>query len=129
SDYERTHSYEEMDFARKQEFVRKAVSSRRWKLVWDLGCNSGAFSRIAAERADYVVAMDGDWKAIEQLFQRERGKEAAGSILPLVVDLADPSPAQGWLGLERKDLAARGRPELTDRKSTRLNSSHVKISY
>lgn len=113
SDYERTHSYEEMDFARKQEFVRKAVSSRRWKLVWDLGCNSGAFSRIAAERADYVVAMDGDWKAIEQLFQRERGKEAAGSILPLVVDLADPSPAQGWLGLERKDLAARGRPELT----------------
>ena len=34
------------------------------------------------------------------------------SILPLVVNLSDPSPAQGWRGLERKSLPERGRPDL-----------------
>jgi hypothetical protein len=29
------------------------------------------------------------------------------------VNLADASPNQGWLGVERKGLAERGRPELT----------------
>ena len=71
------------------------------------------FSRIAAENADYVIAMDGDWKAVENLYQREKAGDASRSILPLVINLADPSPSQGWLGLERKDLAARGKPELT----------------
>jgi hypothetical protein len=33
--------------------------------------------------------------------------------LPLVVNLADASPNQGWLGSERKGLAERGRPDLT----------------
>lgn len=113
SDYDRTHSYEQAEFERKVEFVRKAAASRRWKLAWDLGCNTGTFSRIAAETADYVIAMDGDWKAVDYLYQREKAAEGSRSILPLVVNLADPSPSQGWLGLERKDLAGRGKPELT----------------
>jgi len=113
SNYAHSHSYEEADFARKQEFVRRAAATRRWKRVWDLGCNTGTFSRIAAAQADHVIAMDGDWKAVEQLYQEEKAAGPAGSILPLVIDLADPSPAQGWLGLERRELAARGRPELT----------------
>ena len=57
--------------------------------------------------------MDGDWKAVDHLYQREKTEEGSRSILPLVVNLADPSPSQGWLGLERKDLAGRGKPELT----------------
>lgn len=113
SDYDRSHSYEEAEHLRKQEFVRRAAGTRRWKLAWDLGCNTGTFSRLVDEHADYVVAMDGDWKAIENLYQREKAGDASRSILPLVINLADPSPSQGWLGLERKDLAARGRPELT----------------
>ena len=50
--------------------------------------------------------------AIERLYQRERAELPEGRILPLVVNLADPSPAQGWRGAERKDLAARGAPDL-----------------
>jgi SAM-dependent methyltransferase len=113
SDYARTHSYGEADFEAKCAFVRNAASSRRWRRVWDLGCNTGTFSRIAAEHADDVVAMDGDWMAVEHLYQSQRECPGGGSILPLVIDLSDPSPGQGWRGTERKPLPERGRPDLT----------------
>ena len=31
--------------------------------------------------------------------------------MPLFLDAANPSPAQGWAGAERKDLASRGQPD------------------
>jgi hypothetical protein len=114
SDYARTHSYGEADFEAKCAFVRDAAGSRRWRRVWDLGCNTGTFSRIAAEHADVVVAMDGDWMAVEHLYQSQKERApGGGAILPLVVDLSDPSPGQGWRGTERKSLPERGRPDLT----------------
>ena len=112
SDYESSHSYGPDEFERKAEFVRRAASTRRWRLAWDLGCNTGTFSRIVAEHSDYVVAMDGDWRAIETLYEREKA-DGSRRILPLVVNLSDASPNQGWQGRERKGLAERGRPELT----------------
>ncbi len=112
ADYDRNHSYDAAEFARKADFVRAAAATRRWRLAWDLGCNTGTFARIAAEHAGTVVAMDGDPMAIERLYQDE--KAAGGrTILPLVANLADASPNQGWLGAERKGLAERGRPDLT----------------
>ena len=112
ADYDRTHSYDEAEFAKKLAFVRQAAATRRWRRTWDLGCNTGTFSRIAAEHSDHVVAMDGDWMAVEQLYRREK-ESSAGNILPLVVNLADASPNQGWRGAERRGLAERGRPDLT----------------
>lgn len=113
SDYDRTHSYDPAEFERKRAFVDKAAASRRWRLAWDLGCNTGTFARVVEPHADSVVAMDGDPMAIEHLYARERAGERSRKILPLVVNLADPSPSQGWLGLERRSLPERGRPELT----------------
>lgn len=111
-DYERTHSYDEMEHARKMAFVRAAAAFRHWRLAWDLGCNTGAFSRAISAHCDYVVSVDGDWMAVEQLYLREKAR-GGGNILPLVVNLADASPNQGWRGAERKGLAERGHPELT----------------
>jgi SAM-dependent methyltransferase len=113
SDYARTHSYGEADFEAKRAFVRKAAGFHRWRRVWDLGCNTGAFSRIAAEHADYVVAMDSDWMAVEHLYQSQKEHSDGGSILPLVVNLSDPSPGLGWRGMERKPLPDRGKPDIT----------------
>jgi ribosomal protein L11 methylase PrmA len=111
SDY--THSYGEAEYEAKCAFVRDAAGLRRWRRVWDLGCNRGTFSRIAAEHADYVAAMDGDWMALEHLYQEQKDRPDRDSILPLVVNLSDPSPGQGWRGTERKSLPDRGRPDLT----------------
>ena len=45
ADYARTHSYDDAEFQAKLGFVREAAAHRHWRLVWDLGCNAGAFSR------------------------------------------------------------------------------------
>ena len=105
-------SYSAADAERKERFVREAVHSRSWRLAWDVGCNDGRFSRIAAEHADAVVAMDADDAVVDALY-RTLHDHGSRTILPLVVDAADPSPALGWRGLERKTLPDRGRPELT----------------
>jgi SAM-dependent methyltransferase len=112
SEYGATTSYSDADAARKEAFVREVVHSRPWGLVWDVGCNEGRHARIAAENARSVVALDADAAVVERLY-RSLAAEANGSILPLVVDVTDPSPALGWHGLERRPLEARGTPELT----------------
>jgi SAM-dependent methyltransferase len=112
SGYEATTSYGENDASRKEEFVRTAIGSRRWDLVWDLGCNVGRFARMAADNARYIVALDADAAVVEQLYGALR-EEGSTSILPLAVDVLDPSPSLGWRGSERRPLAQRGEPDLT----------------
>jgi SAM-dependent methyltransferase len=112
SGYEATTSYDAADAQRKEEFVREVVHTRSWGLVWDIGCNEGRHSRIAAENAGHVVALDGDAAVIDRLY-RALVAEGNERILPLAVDVTDPSPALGWHGLERRTLDDRGKPELT----------------
>jgi SAM-dependent methyltransferase len=104
-------SYKEEDLAQKISFVQNAVSHKKWNLVFDLGCNTGRFSRIAAANAAYTVAIDSDHLAVEK-FYRELKSENNTSILPLVMNLADPSPSLGWRGRERKALIDRDKPDL-----------------
>jgi len=110
--YRETSSYSDEDSARKADFVREAVETVRPSLTWDLGANDGAYSRIAAEAGSYVIALDSDHATIEALYRSLREAEDR-SILPLVADLADPSPGLGWRGMERRPLLDRGAPDLT----------------
>ena len=103
--------YGEADAAAKAGFVRAVTAARAPRLAWDLGCNTGTYARVAAEGVGRVVAMDGDHLAIERLYQALHA-ERDERVLPLVVNLADPSPDLGWRNLERKRLTARGRPDL-----------------
>ncbi len=112
SAYAETSSYDRENQTIKETFVARAAAHRPWPLVWDLGANTGVFSRIAAEHADYVVAFDADHLAIEHLYRSLR-QDGPGNILPLVSNLADPSPALGWRHRERKALAERPSPDLT----------------
>jgi len=109
--YAPTTSYDEADAGRKEAFVRDAAAARHRRLVWDLGANGGRFTRLAAEHADYALALDADASVVERLYLELR---AAGErrILPLVANLADPAPGLGWRGVERPPLSERGRPDL-----------------
>lgn len=113
SHYATETSYDADETARKQAFVERAAASKteRWSMTWDLGCNTGTYSRIAAKYSDYVVAMDADHLAVDRLY-RQLKEEDHTNILPLVMNLADPTPALGWRGAERKNLTERGRPDL-----------------
>jgi SAM-dependent methyltransferase len=110
-EYGGCNTYSDEDARRKDEFVREIVGSRSWQLAWDLGCNNGRHARIAAEGARHVVAVDADHGVVE-LFYRELREEGNRGILPLTINLADPSPALGWRGRERRNLLERGRPDL-----------------
>jgi hypothetical protein len=111
TDYRGTCTYSDADAGAKQAFVRQAVQASAPDLVWDMGANDGAYSRIAAERAGYVLAFDLDHATVDALYRslREEGNE---KILPLVLNLADPSPGLGWRGRERRTLEDRGTPDL-----------------
>jgi SAM-dependent methyltransferase len=110
-DYGEQNTYTDEDARRKDDFVRVGVTSQSWPLVWDIGANNGRHARIAAEGARHVVAIDADPGPIELLYRelRDAGDE---KILPITLNIADPSPGLGWRGLERKPLLERGPPDL-----------------
>ena len=111
SDYTEMHSYNDEDFRAKKDFVKRAIDSAKPELVWDLGCNTGDFSKIAARSANYVVAMDADELAIDLLY-RALARDGPSNILPIVINLVDPSPGLGWRNQERSPILSRGTPDL-----------------
>jgi ribosomal protein L11 methylase PrmA len=111
SGYGPTTTYSDEDAERKARFVAEAVAAERPRVVWDLGSNDGRHARIAAETAEQVVAVDADEVVVDRLYEALKG-EGAGTILPLTMNLADPSPGLGWRGLERRSLPDRGTPDL-----------------
>lgn len=112
TDYDSAQPHVQQDRETKREFVRCVCAARRRDLVWDLGCNLGQYAKLAAAHADTVVAMDQDHGCVEALY-RELRAQGPHNILPLCVDLANPSPALGWRGRERLRLEDRGHPDLT----------------
>jgi ribosomal protein L11 methylase PrmA len=75
--------------------------------VWDLGGNTGRFSRVAAAQGAQVVCWDIDPGCVEANYQHVR-KHHETNLLPLQLDLTNPSPALGWAHHERDALAERG---------------------
>jgi hypothetical protein len=111
SEYADHTSYSREDQDRKINFVRTAVQTKKWSLVWDLGCNTGVYSRIASENASYVLAMDADQLSVEQFYQELKSQKNQ-NILPLVMNLTDASSNLGWRGIERRGLKERGKADL-----------------
>jgi SAM-dependent methyltransferase len=111
SEYGHTNTYSSDEIELKAEVVRQVACALQPELVWDIGCNDGRFSRIAAQHAKYTLALDADRATVEHLY-RSLVADDIDSILPLVLDVADPSPALGWRNLERKTLPERGQPDL-----------------
>ncbi len=109
---ERSH-YTDQDLAAKEAFVTSAVGAAEPpRLVLDLGANDGRFSRLAIEAgAASVVAVDSDHVVVDRLY-RDLRQEGEQRILPLVIDLSNPSPALGWRNRERPAFVDRVRPDL-----------------
>jgi SAM-dependent methyltransferase len=111
SDYRDTCSYTDADAEAKRGFVRSALATGESGLVLDLGANDGAYSQLAAEQADYVVAVDSDEMVIDALYRRLRS-DGSDNILPLVMNLVDPSGGIGWRNRERAPFHERVHPDV-----------------
>jgi hypothetical protein len=100
-------NYSDAAFEHKKELVRAWAASVKPSLVWDLGANTGVFSRLAGEEAAYVVSSDIDPTAVENNYRRMKGDKTE-NLLPLLIDLTNPSPSIGWANEERDSFGRRG---------------------
>lgn len=105
-DYAETHSYSDAETAAKRAFVADFVADAKPGTLWDIGCNTGDFSKLGLESgAGRVIGFDFDQTALDRAHRRARAETL--DFLPLYLDAANPSPSQGWNAAERQGLAAR----------------------
>jgi SAM-dependent methyltransferase len=96
--------YSGTDLDEKRDFVRAALESAAPASVLDLGANTGEFSELAAAKAR-VVAVDIDEQSVSGIAERARDRNL--DIHPLVGNLAQPTPAEGWRNAESRSLVER----------------------
>lgn len=107
-DYYNDTNYSKDAFENKKKAVEALLKKVKPspKVVWDMGANDGTFSDISAKMGAYTLAFDMDSLAVELNYQKRDKYDAM--IVPLVQDLANPSPALGWAHKERHSLEERG---------------------
>ena len=99
-------SYSAEAFRHKKDIVNEFVSKLNPKTVWDLGSNLGLFSRLASNKGIPTVSFDVDPGAVEKNYLECRRKNE-NKILPLLIDLTNPSPSIGWRNEERLSILER----------------------
>ena len=108
--YDQTN-YSEIAQNEKFRLVQEYLDQVNPRTVWDLGANTGVFSRIASQRGIHTVAFDVDPAAVEKNYFEVREHQER-SLLPLIMDLTNPSPDLGWNSEERSSLQKRGPVDL-----------------
>ncbi len=103
ADYGTASSYDEAGAQAKDDAVREMLTGIGPSVVWDLGANNGRYSAIAAQAAERVVALDIDPAASERHW-RDLVARGETRVLPILQDLANPSPGIGWDARERQSL-------------------------
>ncbi len=105
--YEGNLNYLPTSLRHKANLVDEYLDLVKPKNVWDLGANTGLFSRIASNKGILTVSSDIDPAAIEINYRtvKEKGET---KIVPILSDLTNPSPAIGWQNTERDSFLSRG---------------------
>jgi SAM-dependent methyltransferase len=109
--YTNENSYSDTDTRAKQSFVHAALAQATPRWVWDIGCNTGVYSQLAAEAGAHVLGIDADAACINALYGAQKKGDRSPRIQGLVGDLANPSPAMGWQLRERGAWHARGQAD------------------
>ena len=104
-------NYSDISFNEKKKIILEFLEKHNPKNVWDLGSNTGIFSRIASELDIFTVSFDIDPVAVEKNY-RECVNKQETKILPLLLDLANPSASIGWSNNERMSFMNRGPVDL-----------------
>jgi len=107
SGYDSSNRYSSAGAQVKEAFVKDALREFQPKKVLDIGANRGRYSEMAARHGAVVVAIDSDYVVMGELWRRARSEGL--NILPLVVNLATPSPAMGWRNRESSSFLNRAR--------------------
>lgn len=95
----------------KEVIFRRICEPLSIQTALDLGANDGYFSRILAGKGVQVIATDVDGQCINRLYGEVK-KKALPNILPLMLDVSNPSPAIGFHNQERASFHERIKPDL-----------------
>ena len=106
-EYYNDTNYSDSSLEKKKALVGTLLDRTEARTVWDVGANNGFFSRVASERGVFTLAADIDPTAVEQNWRLCR-KGSQPAMLPLLMDLTNPSPGLGWAHAERMSLMERG---------------------
>jgi hypothetical protein len=110
ADYYDGDSYDEAATVHKRRIVDEFITAIGPSELWDLGANTGEYSRIAAARGIETRAFDVDPACVDRNYVAVR-KERETHLLPLLLDLTNPSPSIGWAEAERDSIAERSRAD------------------
>ena len=105
--YEANNNYTDQAMQEKLRLVGEMLDAVKPARVWDLGANTARFSRLASGRGAYTVAWDVDPSCVEATW-RKIAKDGERNLLPLLLDLTNPSPSLGWANGERDSVSERG---------------------
>jgi ribosomal protein L11 methylase PrmA len=111
AEYYNDTNYGETDFEFKRMAVERYVSQVAPNTVWDFGGNTGRFTRTASDRGIFSLCFDIDPAAVEKNYLAVK-RQNEKNLLPLVLDLTNPSPGLGWENTERKPIRERGHADL-----------------
>jgi ribosomal protein L11 methylase PrmA len=105
-DYYEETNYTQLGMEHKKQLIGEFLDEIRPKTLWDLGANLGLFSRVASGKGIPTLAFDVDMGAVEQNYLACLEKQET-DLLPLLLDLTNPSPAIGWQNHERLSFLER----------------------
>lgn len=107
ADYYEDTNYSSESFKNKEKLVINFLKEIKPGTAWDLGANTGVFSRTASQQGFETISFDVDYSAVEKNYL-ENKKRNETKILPLLFDATNPSPGIGWQNMERESFTYRG---------------------
>lgn len=99
-------NYPQKAFEHKKKLVNEFLDKINPKNVVDMGANIGVFSRIASDKGIFTISADTDPAAVQKNYLKSVENNET-NILPLLIDLTNPSPDMGWHNHERKSFLKR----------------------
>lgn len=93
----------------KKEFIAEWAKKIPGGVIWDIGGNTGDYSKSAVDSGiSLAIIFDSDIDSLEKAYSQTRD---GVRVFPLLMDIANPSPRQGWNQCERSGLNERSRPD------------------
>ncbi len=83
----------------------------KYNTALDLGTNNGYFACQLAQSNANIIAIDSDSQCVNNLYQETKNNNIL-NILPLCIDVSNPSPATGFQNTERQSFIQRINTEL-----------------
>lgn len=108
--YQTNTHYCDPYFKIKYDTVREYIKMIKPESVLDLNSNVGEYSRIASNKGFFTIAADSNPIAVEQNYLiAKRNKER--NIMPVLVDIMNPSPAIGWANKQFEAFSKRAQAQ------------------